>query len=281
MLKKIWPDIEKMGYCLYEIAVMDENGLQWKRVQPSNLCQDSYSVTKAFTMTAAGMLFDQGKLDVNEKILPIMQQEGYREAAPGWEKVTVDHVLTHKMGLSEGFLDIDVEDAGAYDTLDYMQMVLRHSLPLEPGTKWQYSDAAYYLMSRIVAARAGKTCDMVLADMMYRMMRFREAAWSRCPLGHPLGATGLYVAARGMVKLGWLYANRGVYGGERVLSEAWVDLALGRYEFAHVGHGIYGKGGMNGQMLLFSPEKKISVAWHGFEESGMPKMMEYLVEKMK
>ena len=31
MLKKIWPDIEKMGYCLYEIAVMDENGLQWKR----------------------------------------------------------------------------------------------------------------------------------------------------------------------------------------------------------------------------------------------------------
>ena len=45
---------------LYELAVMTDAGAEFYRAQPSNMCQNSYSVAKAFTMVAVGMLCDAG-----------------------------------------------------------------------------------------------------------------------------------------------------------------------------------------------------------------------------
>ena len=92
-------------------------------------------------------------------------------------------------------------------------------------------------------------------------------AWSCCPHGYPMGATGLYLSTGDMAKLGLVYANGGRYGEKQVVSEAWVALALDRgYEFRPVGErGLYAKGGMRGQMLCFSVEKGEAYAWHGFE----------------
>lgn len=75
-------------------------------------------------------------------------------------------------------------------------------------------------------------------------------------MGHTIGATGLYVHSADMVKLGKLYLDGGVYGGKRLLSRDWVELALTR----HLGFdsssiaGESHKGGMYGQRLMLLPE---------------------------
>ena len=91
-------------------------------------------------------------------------------------------------------------------------------------------------------------------------------AWSRCPLGYPMGATGLYIYTEDMAKLGELYLRGGVWKGERILSEEWVKLCMQRsYEFANICSGkAYGKGGAFGQMLVYIPEQERVVAWHSF-----------------
>ena len=57
-------------------------------------------------------------------------------------------------------------------------------------------------------------------------MRFKEFAWSRCPFGYSIGATGLYLRTEDVVKLGILYLNKGMWKEERIISEACVNLVL-------------------------------------------------------
>ena len=110
--------------------------------------------------------------------------------------------------------------------------MLSHPLAYLPGTLYYYTDAAYYLLSRLVSLIAGENVDSLLLHRIHRAMRFRELAWSRCPHEYPIGATGLYISAEDMVKLGALYLNGGVYEGKRLLSEEWVRKVIAsEYEF--------------------------------------------------
>ncbi len=175
--------------------------------------------------------------------------------------------MTHRVGFDKGFLDIDVEDVNAYPGDDYLELAMRHPIAYVPGSHYQYCDASYYVLSRVVTALTGDTVDEFLRKRLTAPMKFREIAWSRCPKGYPIGATGLYVSAGDMVKLGQFYLNGGVYEGRRYLSENWVNHALAReYEFHSISpKGLIGKGGMFGQAIVISREKGLAAGWHSFE----------------
>lgn len=271
-------DIAQMGLNLYDAAFYTDDGVFARRFQPCNACNDSYSVAKVFVMTAIGILCDRGKLDVQDSIADLFAGEISREAAARWSGVTVENALTHTIGFDEGFLDIDVEDVCAYPTDDYLSIVFDHPLCHKPGTHSQYSDAAFYLLSRVVSRVAGENVDALLYDAVLGQLGFREVAWSRCPHGFPIGATGLYIRADDMVKLGWLYLNRGMWNGKRLLSGRWVDMALeNEYELHPAAGGLIGKYGGHGQGLYFSEKGRFAVAWHAFEDGRrMRALMEYL-----
>ena len=268
MINEMMIKAAECGINLYSIAVMDKNGLHKCIIHPANRCNNSYSVAKAFTMTAIGMLWDKGLIRTEDKIYDIFKDEFPENSDPKWKAVTVDHVLRHSAGFGSGFLDIDVERISEYGTDDFLQIVLSHPLQYGPGEKWVYSDAAFYLLSRVVSKISGQKLDDFLAPALFGTLGFQELAWSKCPHGYPMGATGLYISSADMVKLGYAYACGGEYNGKTVVSSDWVKLALSRgYEFGqYKDSGVYAKGGMNGQMLAFSTKKRVACAWHGFEQ---------------
>lgn len=267
MINHLVKKIEQKQFRIYSLAIMDSEGIQESRIHPADLATNSYSVAKAFTMTAIGMLWDQGRIRVEDSVYEILQDEFPEGFDLGWKEVTVEHLLTHKVGFGRGFLDIDVEDISEYPSDDFQKIVLLEPLVHTPGTKYVYTDAAYYLLSRIVTKISGQRLDDFLRPMLFKVMGFQELAWSTCPSGYCMGATGLYMRTRDMVKLGFVYANAGCYYGERVVSEEWVKLVMEQgYEFKLQGDTeIYAKGGMYGQMLAFIPEQHLACAWHGYE----------------
>ena len=266
--EKIVRKIETLGLRLYDFALYTDGKVSMHRFQPCNHCNDSYSVAKAFTMTAIGLLWDDGKLRVTDSLYDLFHDNFPSDADERWKKTTIEHALTHRLGFDKGFLDIDQEDVNAYPTPDYLSLVLSHPLAYEPGTHYQYSDAAFYLLSRVVSRIAGENLDSLLWKRLLQPMRFKEVAWSRCPMEYPIGATGLYVGADDMVKLGALYLDDGMFEGERLLSSEWVRLTLEKqYEFkAMLPSGLTGKCGAYGQGLVFSKEKRFAAAWHGYVE---------------
>ena len=267
MINRLSETIKQHEMNVYSLALMNEDGIQEVRIHPADLATNSYSVAKAFAMTAIGMLWDKGQIRVEDKVYDIMSEEFPEEFDPRWKEVTVEHVLTHKAGFEHGFLDIDVEDISEYPSNDFLKIVFSEPIVHEPGTEFVYTDAAYYLISRIVTKISGQRLDDFLRPVLFGTMKFQELAWSTCPHGYCMGATGLFIRTKDMVKLGFMYANNGCYFGERVVSEEWVKLVLEReYEFRRQGEtGIYAKGGMCGQMLAFWPEQKMACAWHGYE----------------
>lgn len=259
--------IREHGLNTYFVAEGDRDyHIRTVAAVPANPTCNCYSVAKAFTVTAVGLLYDRGLLHPNDLVTEILSDFLPASLDPRWHSVTVDHLLLHRVGFDRGLLDIDVEDASAYPTTDYLRIVLSQRLVHEPGTVGQYTDAAYYLLSRIVAKRASMDLAAFLRPTLMEVMRFREMAWSTCPQGYSMGATGLYLRTEDVVKLGILYLNGGVWKGTRILSEEWVRLVLERgYEFKAIGDGWYAKGGMRGQALAFHPKRGLAVAWHSYE----------------
>lgn len=131
--------------------------------------QNSYSVAKVLTMTAIGLLYDRGLISLSEHVTDFFPEEAEAISDLRWKKVTVEHLLMHRSGLPQQFLDIDAQDPAAWGTDDYLRYTLGSALTYEPGTDEAYSDAAYYLLGRIAAKRAGVSLSMFLkTELMAR-----------------------------------------------------------------------------------------------------------------
>ncbi len=266
MINKIVEEIKKNDLNVFSVTVI-ENGVEktvdLARVNP---CNDIYSVSKAFIVTAIGLLYDDGLIDVQEKVVDIFSDSLPEEYDERWNSVTVHNLLTHTAGLPLGYLDIDCYDIHKFGTDDFLEYLFKTKLEYNPGERSQYSDGAFYMLSRVVSAKCGQKADDLLMSRVFYPLGFREAAWSKCPKGYPIGATGLYIRTCDIARLGAVYMNKGVYNGKRILSEEWVKIVLERgYELGRVRPHSYAKGGMCGQMLIFDVDKNISVGWESYE----------------
>ncbi len=233
-------------------------------VRQCNACNNIYSVAKVFTVTAIGMLVDRGFLQTKEIVSDILKDELPENYDEHWSRTTVDMLLRHRVGFPGGALDIDCLDASMFCE-DYLQEVMTLSWDCEPDGERRYTDGAYYVLSRIVAKRAGEPMQLFLWKNLFKPLDFKEMAWSTCPKGHAMGATGLYIRSDDMVKLGAVYLQNGMWKSKRIVSENWVKTVLERgYELSYIGDtGAYHKGGMRGQNLMIIPSQNRVVGWIG------------------
>lgn len=239
-----------------------------EEICPANPTCNCYSVAKAFVVLAIGILYDKGLITLNTLLLNVLHKYLPKKMDDKWKKVTIHDLLSHKVGFGSGLLDIDVDDASKYPTFNYLDIIFNTKLKYEPGTIYQYSDASYYLLSRVVCEVSGLDLEDLLRPILMKSMKFKELAWSKCPNGYTIGATGLYLRTEDMVKLGILFLNQGTYENERIVSKEWIDLVIEKgYEFTYLNNGWYVKGGMRGQLLMFNFLKEKVVACHSYEKN--------------
>ena len=251
---------------VFSISVSTADGIDTKSIQPGNPCQNCYSVTKVYCVTAIGMLYDEGKIEVTDTIGEIFAEEiaAYGIDESKWADITIHDVMRHRAGFTEGgLLDIDAQDATKWASQDYLKLTLEAKL--DGKKSYKYTDAAFYLISRVVSKISGENLDVFLAKRLFNKTNCREYAFAECPQGYPMGATGLYIRSADVAKLGRIYLDGGKYGDEQIISKEWVDKVIAEgYEFGKSGSG-YAKGGMRGQYLYIDFTKNIAVAWHSYD----------------
>ncbi len=270
--------IEQEEIPVYTVSHYRAGETETRCIHPANCCNNIYSVSKNFTATAVGMLYDRGLLPLDTSVYELFHQDYPADCGEDWKAVTVAHVLAQTIGITSGFLDIDAEDIRQYPTDDFLRMVLRAPLVYRPGEKMVYSDSNYYLASRIVAAVSGKKLQDFLLENLFNPLCFQGTGWATCPRGHAMGATGLFIRTEEMLRFGALYLNGGMWEGRRLLSEDWVAKATASqvglesgssygYSFWRLGgeSSAYHCAGMYGQVIYVDPRDRCVFAWQAYD----------------
>jgi CubicO group peptidase (beta-lactamase class C family) len=160
------------------------------------------SVSKHFTAAAVLLLAGQSKLSLEDPA-----SRWFGDCPPGWEAVTVRHLLTHTSGLAHfGDLpDLDVHrPIGPAQELAIFQ---QHPLLFAPGSRYRYSSPGYTLLAWIVEKTSGQPYASFLANRIFAPLGMTSAS-----AGDPPGGPGM---------------ARGYNGGEPVPSFDLATVGLG------------------------------------------------------
>ena len=244
---------------MYDAAVITDRGTEFWRHPCANNANNGHSTTKFFIATAVGILCDRGLLTPDTLVGPLFaDSEKPDDYDTGWDRVTVRHALQHKTGIDHIPYGVDDDDSAPRIGDDFLKYVLSLRIEHEPGAYRRYSDAAYYLLSRV-------TADIFLKENIFEPLGFRQWAMAKCPQGHPIAGGGFFARADDVAKLGFAYAHNGVYEGNPIISENWINAAM-EQDFAcsrFRDTDIWLKTGARGQCVAFSRERPSAAAWHG------------------
>jgi CubicO group peptidase (beta-lactamase class C family) len=183
-----------------------------------------HSVSKSVTHALVGILAAQGKLQPAGRA-PIAEWAGADDPR---RAVTIDQLLRMTSGLP--LVRMSPEDSTRMWFLERDMAGFAATRPFTsaPGERWAYSEAGYMLLSRIVRdAAGGSAADVVrLARReLFGPLGMTTATMEFDATGTPIGASHFYASPRDWARLGWLYLNDGVVGGQRLLPPGWAHHA--------------------------------------------------------
>ena len=191
--------------------------------------QPSWSMAKSILHAAVGVLVRDGRHDV-ARPAGVAQWQGPGDARAS---ITLDQMLHMTSGLRfvEDYVDERVSDVirmlfrpGADDTGAFAA-----SFPLDhpPDTAFNYSSGTSNIVSAIVAGAVG-TGDAYLAFLRHELFD-RIGMTSATPrfdnAGTWIGSSYCFCTPRDFARFGLLYLRDGVWDGERILPEGWVEHA--------------------------------------------------------
>lgn len=292
MIEKLAKAARENHLNVYWITEIADGKTTTEKIIPANDCNDIYSISKAITSTALGVLYDEGKVSLEDNIYDFFAED-YPDISEVWKKVTLHNVLTHTTGIVEPFLDIDapvkiIETEGCDD---YLKIALDRVPVKTPGVQWNYSDSNYYIISRVIEKVSGRELEDFLFEHFFKPMRFQGAAFAKCPHGHSMGATGLFLSTWDLAKFGEMCLCGGKWEGKQLVSKQWLDIATSCQKELP-GDGFYGfgfsgtkgksftiSGGMYGQVLYFSRKHNRVIAWTCHDEDGSTGLLTKIMEE--
>ena len=173
-----------------------------------------HSVSKSFTATAIGMLVDQGKIKVTDKLIDFFPEDLPDEVSDNLKAITVYDLLTMNCGH-----ETEVNRRGADD---WVKAFLAHPVTKTPGTWYCYNSMGTYMLSAIAQKVSGEKVNDFLTPRLWDKLHIEVPQWEESPQGINCGGWGLYIKTEDMAKFGQLFLQKGKWNGEQLISEDWV-----------------------------------------------------------
>lgn len=195
----------------------------------------SYSECKSVTALAVGLLVDEGKLSLDDRVVKLLGDRVPKLSQLTLRDLTVRHLLT----MTSGVL---FNEAGSVTAMDWVRGFLE-SVPVSaPGEKFAYNSMNTYMLSAIVREVSGRNMTDYLREKLFEPLGMGSYYWERCPMGIEKGGWGLYMCQEDLAKLGLLVLNRGLWQGRRLISVEWIDEATSAHAHPPENYGDYDYG---------------------------------------
>jgi len=160
------------GNILYQQAFGQANR-EWDIPNTIDTKFNLASISKQFTAALILQLVEQGKLDLSETILDYFPD--YRQDVG--ERVTLHQLLTHQSGIPNyTSLPYVWSDSlyRRYDSSELIQKFASGDLEFEPGTRYQYNNSGYLILSYIIEEVTGQPFEEVLDKRIVRPLGLKH-----------------------------------------------------------------------------------------------------------
>jgi CubicO group peptidase (beta-lactamase class C family) len=261
--------VVRHGYIVYE---------QYFNGQDPDVPIHTWSVTKSVTNIAVGIAFREGLLTSTDQTLGELIPDRIPEGAdPRVADITLLHLLTSTTGFQwDGRINFS-----RHSETDQLGLMLGRPMVCDPGDCFEYDSTNTNLLSYIVEVLSGETMAENLQTRLFDPLGIDQPEWTTMENGSTRGAGGLHLTARDMAKIGFLYLNMGVWDGERIVDEEWVEISTvehvsgtsstsgvniggGPYGYQWwvadvAGHHVYRANGYGGQFIYVVPDLDLVV----------------------
>ncbi len=256
----------KQGRLVYERYGSGANGIYM---------QYSWSMAKSVTQALVGILVGQGRLDLYERVsVPEWQGSGDPRS-----EITLDQLLRMSSGLAFNEDYVNGEQShvipmlmaqGRHDTGAFAaNMPAIHP----PGREWSYSSGTTNIICRLLRDVIGNGATGMMAFMeehLFGPIGMRTPTPRFDTSGTFIGSSFLFAIPQDFARFGYLYLRDGMWDGQRILPEGWVDYArsptyqdqeqaYGAHWWLRPNSSWFMASGYDGQRILIAPDRDVIV----------------------
>lgn len=233
------------------------------------------SHSKTYAATGIGVAYTEGLVKLDERIIDIFPEYAPENPSEYLKKLTVHHVLCMGCGMDEMPMP----------SKNWIKDFLNTPVVNEPGTTYMYNSTGSTLLAAIVKKKTGLGLHEYLKPRLYDKVGILSDnhLWMKMPDGVEVGGGGLFATTEDNLRLMKLYADGGVWEGERILAADYVEKAVSlqnesateaknnppaKDNFVGYGYqiwmcrpkGVYRADGAMGQFTIVVPDKDIIIA---------------------
>ncbi len=212
--------VVRHGTLVYEVYFNDHD---------RDKLHDLRSATKSLTSALVGIALDKGLLKgLDEPVLPRVGGEaGVQNFDARKRAITVENLLTMSPGLAcdDWNSSSPGNESKMYTQRDWVKYILDLPMIADPGTQYGYCTGGVVVLGAALGQAAGMRADAFAQQELFGPLRIARAEWAFTPTGAVDTGGHIHMRPRDMAKLGQLFLQRGLWDGERIVSEAYVERA--------------------------------------------------------
>jgi CubicO group peptidase (beta-lactamase class C family) len=265
-----------------------------------------WSVSKTITGALLGIAVRDGKISLEQNLNEYVPRP---DASENYQQIKIKNLFYLDTGfIWDEYYSGDVVKSpvlsmlygpGHTDIIDYATS--KKIISQGPGYQWNYSTGTPAITMGILKQVYGDTYDDMPWKSFFNPLAMTNVRFERDHKGIFNGGSSAFATPRDMAKIGYLYLNRGVWNGNEILPEDWINKTLevspGYLSKGTVIHnitddGVYGgsiwlnralnKGfgkpypyspedmfmalGHYGQMIIVLPTQKMVIARTGYDQ---------------
>ncbi len=244
----------------------------------------TWSTAKTITGALIGVAIADGLLDLEAPPpIPEWQYPGDSRA-----DISLQDLLWMASGLTSEGANTDAIYFGGQDVIS---AITTTALEAPPGTRWKYANNDTLLLLRALRASLGDD-NAYLRYPYEKLLRRIGMYHTRMETDHAgnfIGSSQVHTTARDLARFGVLMANDGVWNGERILPEGWVQFMTTPAPMRPVTEGEWGYGaqtwllegipgipagaftsaGNKGQFVTVVPDRGLVIVRTGVDPAGV------------
>ncbi len=212
-------DIEDNGWCVFGAEVYEDGRLTHSWGDTTEKVHDIYSATKVVQSVAVGIAYDRGLIDFDRSVLDYLPKENVEKLSESqtetFKKITVQRLLTMSV---DGFPFRPEGDS-------WIDFALSCDIKKPETRVFNYNNICAYLVSVVLTEIIGEDLGGFIEREIFKPLGITDYEYGRSPEGYFYGASMMKLTVNGLSKIGLLLYNKGIYDGQRIVSEEYVNMA--------------------------------------------------------